>query len=115
MLSDEEKKKFYGSQKWRNKAKSIQRRDKGVCNICKKLILGRHVVDHIIELTPQNVTDENIAYGEENLQLLCLSCHTIKTFKTPNFMDSGVIDFSKREELLKNCKGKAKNQRRPTK
>lgn len=58
----------------------------------------------------ENISDENIAYSENNLQLLCISCHNKKTFKSPTFMKNGEIDFNNREEMLKNRKGKNKNK-----
>lgn len=50
--------------------------DRGICQIC-----GRpgNEVDHIIELTPDNIYDEMIALNLDNLQTLCHRCHTRKT------------------------------------
>lgn len=50
--------------------------DRGICQIC-----GRpgNEVDHIIELTPDNIYDEKIALNLDNLQTLCHRCHTHKT------------------------------------
>lgn len=71
---------FYESKKWRETRDQIRIRDKMTCRHCGQPIIGRSVVDHKIELTLENVHDWNIAYNPENLQLLCLRCHNIKTF-----------------------------------
>ncbi|WP_142363471.1 HNH endonuclease signature motif containing protein, partial [Streptococcus pneumoniae] len=39
----------------------------------------KYEVDHIIELTWENLDDWKIALNPDNLQLLCKSCHNKKT------------------------------------
>ena len=75
-------KPFYNSKGWINCRKSfISYRitiDGGICEHCQK-DLG-YIVDHIEELTPENISNPNMALSYNNLQYLCLSCHNKKTF-----------------------------------
>ena len=47
--------------------------DGGLCQKCHE-VPGR-IVHHRIPLTPDTVTDPDIAYGFVNLELVCLECH----------------------------------------
>lgn len=75
-------KKFYDSKAWKDCRKSfIAYRitiDGGMCQHCKDK-LG-YIVDHIIELTPENINNPNITLNHNNFQYLCLECHNKKTF-----------------------------------
>lgn len=44
----------------------------GICERCGE---PGEIVHHVEELTVENCTDPNIAYGFDNLELLCWSCH----------------------------------------
>lgn len=33
------------------------------------------IVHHVIELTPENINDENITLNYSNLELVCRNCH----------------------------------------
>jgi hypothetical protein len=35
----------------------------------------RGIVHHRVHLTPENIGDDRIAYGFDNLELLCQACH----------------------------------------
>lgn len=74
--------KFYESSAWRKCRKSyISKRqsiDGGLCEHCQKE-LG-YIVDHIEELTPENINDPYVTLHFGNFQFLCLSCHNTKTF-----------------------------------
>lgn len=75
-------KPFYNSAAWKKVRKSfIANRvsiDGGMCQACSKE-LG-YIVDHIEELTPENINDPYITLHWHNLQYLCLDCHNTKTF-----------------------------------
>lgn len=49
-----------------------------MCQMCHRN-LG-YIVDHIKELTPDNITDPEISLNHSNLQYLCHDCHNTKTF-----------------------------------
>ncbi|MBQ8574815.1 MAG: HNH endonuclease [Clostridia bacterium] len=69
-------KKFYGSKRWKKKRKKIYERDGGLCVKCGN---PGKIVHHIIPLSPENIDDPNIAYGDDNLELVCEACHGILT------------------------------------
>ena len=72
---------FYSSGKWIAARDLVRKRDKMTCQNCRSFTSKYYEVDHIIELTWDNVDDWNIAYNPNNLQLLCHNCHTRKTRK----------------------------------
>ena len=69
--------KFYKSKKWQNVRANVWARDKGLCQRCLKnhIIKAGDTVHHIIELTPENITDERISLNMENLETVCRDCH----------------------------------------
>lgn len=81
-MAREFSKKFYNSKQWINCRKSfISYRitiDGGMCQHCKNE-LG-YIVDHIEEITPDNINNPDITLNHNNLQYLCLVCHNKKTF-----------------------------------
>ena len=82
-MAREFSKSFYDSPAWRRVRKCfIANRitiDGGLCQMCK--IEQGYIVDHVIELTADNINDTDITFHWHNLQYLCLSCHNTKTFK----------------------------------
>ena len=50
-----------------------QGRDGGLCEICGKK--PGKIVHHKCHLTQETVNDPDIAYGFDNLELVCLDCH----------------------------------------
>lgn len=75
-------KKFYKSKAWqRCRASFIAKRetiDGGLCEHCKNK--RGYIVDHIVEISPDNIDDVDIILNHDNLQYLCLECHNTKTF-----------------------------------
>lgn len=69
-------KAFYKSRAWREARWQALRRDHFQCVQCGDIA---EEVDHIIELTPENIDDPHIALSLGNLQSLCHDCHTRKT------------------------------------
>ena len=64
--------RFYRSDTWKI-ARAIKIASVGgFCEKCGGLGTEVH---HIIHLTPENVTDPEIATNQENLMLLCNECH----------------------------------------
>ena len=76
---------FYRSQAWQAVRRRALIRDGFTCRICGARATA---VDHIKELTPENITNPSISLSLDNLQSLCHDCHTIKTME-----DKGVISF----------------------
>lgn len=64
--------RFYRSNEWK-RARSIKIAcSGGLCEHCNDVGVEVH---HVIELTPENVTDPSISIAQENLKLLCRDCH----------------------------------------
>ncbi|MBC3796443.1 HNH endonuclease [Acetobacterium tundrae] len=72
-------KQIYNSKRWITKREYIFSKTFGICERC-----GRpgEEVHHKIYLTPENIHDPGIVYGEDNLELLCRDCHFDEHRKT---------------------------------
>ena len=68
---------FYTSKKWRKCRRSYigkrQAVDGGMCERCQREI--GYIVHHKIWLTPDNITDPDVALNHEHLQYVCITCH----------------------------------------
>jgi predicted kinase len=71
-MAQEFAKKFYDSKIWNDVRNAYFIKNFGLCEICER---PGEEVHHKIFLTPINISDTNITCNEENLQLLCKSCH----------------------------------------
>lgn len=84
---------FYKSKAWQQCRASFigERRsiDGGLCEHCKSK--RGYIVDHIIEITPDNINDVNITLNHSNLQYLCLECHNTKTFSKNKSTDKNLF------------------------
>jgi 5-methylcytosine-specific restriction endonuclease McrA len=63
----------------------VLRRDMFTCRHCQA---RAEEVHHIIELTPQNINDPNVALNPDNLISLCHLCHT----KITKGNDGDIVD-----------------------
>lgn len=81
-------KRFYDSKEWKKCRESYISKVHGVCEHCGE---PGYILDHIEELTPENINDPNITLNHENLQYLCLSCHNTKTFKKYKSVRDGLM------------------------
>lgn len=74
-------KSFYNSKAWKDCRKAyIAERisiDGGLCEYCKKE-LGTEL-DHVEELTPENIQDPDVTLNFQNFKWACHTCHTRKT------------------------------------
>ena len=68
---------FYSSKSWKHIRKVVKQRDRGLCVDClaKGIVTPAEEVHHIIELTQENIWDEDIALNPDNLVSLCRECH----------------------------------------
>ena len=67
---------LYRSKEWREVVRPfVIDRDGGLCVRCGAPGI---IVHHKIWLTPQNINDPYIAYGADNLELLCEKCHGLE-------------------------------------
>lgn len=94
-------KAFYSSKKWlKSRAGYISQRrmiDGGMCEHCRNRT--GYIVDHIEELTPENITDPEIALNYDNFQYLCTECHNRKTLGSGS-VQSG-LTFDESGELVR--------------
>ena len=77
LMAKEFSKAFYKSVAWQKCRAYCWSRDKGLCQDCLKngMIVPGVEVHHIVELTPQNISDSSISLNPSNLVTLCKSCH----------------------------------------
>lgn len=68
---------FYKSAQWKKVRKAYAESVNGLCERCGEL---GDEVHHKTALTPENINDPSIAYGWDNLELLCFSCHQKETW-----------------------------------
>ena len=70
---------FYDSDGWRKcRLGYISHRrsiDGGLCEKCREQ--PGKIIHHKIHLTPDNITDPDIALGFDNLMYVCIECHNI--------------------------------------
>lgn len=76
---------FYQNKIWRRCSERIFLQRNGECEICHSFCRkNNYVIHHKIPLTPNNlykyidgekVINKELAYGDDNLQLLCKGCH----------------------------------------
>ena len=76
---------FYKSQAWKRLRNDIMKRDGGICRDCwdKGMLTPAEEVHHIIPLTPENISDPDIALNPANLVCLCRDCHAARHRKNP--------------------------------
>ena len=75
-MAKEFAKAFYNSKAWKETRQAVITRDRGRCQLCGK---AGNEVDHIKELTEENINNAETALNLKNLRLLCHKCHTHKT------------------------------------
>ena len=68
---------FYNSPAWKSTRNEYRRYKGGLCELCwnEGIIKAGEIVHHKTELTPDNITDPEIALSWNNLQLVCRECH----------------------------------------
>ena len=69
--------KFYKSKRWQKLRQYVWSRDRGLCQRCLKngKITEGSTIHHIVEITQDTITDENITLNPDNLITLCRDCH----------------------------------------
>lgn len=90
-----EYKQIYFTDYWNDVIRpQVIKRDKGICQDCHKLILRKATIHHIIELNDDNYTNYDIAYGLDNLKLVCPKCHN-KIHKKGFSKESNDMNYKK--------------------
>ncbi len=70
-------KEFYHTLAWKRARIAYGTERKWLCENClaKGLYTPGVIVHHIEELTPENITNPEVALGFNNLRLVCRKCH----------------------------------------
>lgn len=93
-------KSFYKSKKWQAIREAVILRDRDICCFCGQLIVKRRTIHHKQELNEENIKDEAIAYGLDNLAECHDYCHNMHHdrfgYKSTIVDTSLEIDYSKR-------------------
>ena len=71
-------KDFYRSTAWRKTRAYIFNKQHGVCERCHGRYGPGEIVHHKTYLTPHNIHNPAITLGEDNLELLCRTCHALE-------------------------------------
>ena len=71
------RKAVYKDPRWAYLRKAVIDRDRDICYFCGKLILKRRTIHHLIEITPDNYSDPQIAFNLDNLVECHDTCHNI--------------------------------------
>ena len=68
---------FYQSYAWTRCRQAYIASSDGLCERCKRkgIINAGRVVHHIIEMDEKTCHDPALAFGFDNLELVCQSCH----------------------------------------
>lgn len=74
-MAKEYSKAFYNSNSWRKLRRYVCESRNWTCEECGSY---GDQVHHIIEINPDNINNPEITLNENNLQLLCESCHNKK-------------------------------------
>lgn len=64
---------FYNSKEWVRCRESYKQSQYGICERCG---MPGDEVHHKEYLTPDNIDDPYVTLGWDNLELLCMSCHS---------------------------------------
>lgn len=92
---------IYNSERWEKTRLQVIERDRDVCYFCKRIILRKRTIHHLIELSEENYKDESIAFNLDNLVECHKSCHDIyhDRFGKKSIVNIDLdIDYSKRKE-----------------
>lgn len=98
----------YKSDKWKRIRLAVIQRDRDICYFCKKLILKRRTIHHIIEIDETNYRDENISFNLDNLVECHSKCHDEYHERWSNNSKKSIVDedlninYSKRKEKDEN-------------
>lgn len=68
---------FYSSKAWQDCREAYAKSKRYLCEDClqKGIITAGEIVHHKTELTPENITDANVALNFDNLRMVCRKCH----------------------------------------
>jgi len=73
-------KRFYTSNKWKDCRTAYAKSVGYLCERCLKggIYKPGEAVHHKIHLTPENISNPDVALNWDNLELLCRDCHAVE-------------------------------------
>lgn len=84
---------FYNSSAWKKARQVCLSKNHGICSRCGKAFASKDlIVHHKIMLSPDNINDPNITLNQDNLELLCVSCHSIEHGNKDDLNKSFIFD-----------------------
>ena len=89
--------KFYNRKQWQQVREAYFQSVFGLCERCGN---PGYIVHHKKHLNASNVNDPKIAYGFDNLELLCLDCHNREHFRGRPKVRKGLM-FDENGNLVK--------------
>jgi len=98
IIAREFSKAFYNSKQWKKCRESFKQSKFGLCERCG---MPGEEVHHKIYLSPENINDPYITLSWDNLELLCLSCHSKEHMSKYDVLGEG-YEFNERGELIYN-------------
>ena len=76
-MAKEWAREFYNSSNWAKCERAYKKYRRGLCETClaKGIYTAGVIVHHVVHLTPENISDPNVALNFDNLKLVCCACH----------------------------------------
>lgn len=66
---------FYAREAWKQVRLAYLKKKRFICERCGE---PAKVVHHRVHLNADNIHDDTICYGDNNLEALCIRCHNIE-------------------------------------
>lgn len=85
-MAREFSRKFYNSKAWERCRESFKQSKFGLCERCN---MPGEEVHHKIYLNPFNINNPDITLNFDNLELLCMSCHSKEHMSKYSAMSEG--------------------------
>ena len=82
-------KSFYSSKRWKNTQAAYMASQNYICERCGNMA---RIVHHIKYITPNNIQDPNITLNWDNLEALCMDCHTREHLGSDSCIDGVSFD-----------------------
>lgn len=77
----------YNCSKWKKVRNLKKLQVNGLCERCfkKRIYKEGVIVHHKIEITEENYMNDDLMYGLDNLEFLCMECHNQEHFNTDGY------------------------------
>ncbi len=94
-------KAVYKDPRWEICRREVIKRDRDICYFCKRIILKKRTIHHLIEIDETNYSNPKIAFNLDNLVECHKTCHDIyhERWGKKSMVNIDLdIDYSKRKE-----------------